>query len=173
MISLEKFIFSIGIRHIGQENAKILASFFSSIKEFKKLIEYSNRKKILVNLVDLDGIGETQIKSIDNFFSNKTNTIIMKNLIIKLNIQNYIAQKNDGKFSNKRLMFTGGFKNMSRSEAKLIAEKNGGKVLGSISKKLDFLIIGSSKPTKKKIDQAKKLNVKIILEKDWNKILNS
>ena len=173
VISLEKFIFSIGIRHIGQENAKILAGFFSSIKEFKKLIEPSNRKKILINLVDLDGIGETQIKSIDNFFSNKTNIIIMKNLISKLNIQNYIAQKNDGKFSNKRLMFTGGFKNMSRSEAKLIAEKNGGKVLGSISKKLDFLIIGSSKPTKKKIEQAKKLNIKIILEKDWNKILNS
>ncbi len=173
VISLEKFIFSIGIRHIGQENAKILASFFSSIKEFKKLIEYSNRKKILVNLVDLDGIGETQIKSIDNFFSNKTNTLIIKKLISKLNIQNYSAHKNNGKFSNKKLMFTGGFKNMSRSEAKAIAEKNGGKVLGSISKKLDFLIVGESKPTKKKIDQAKKLNVKIILEKDWNKILNS
>ena len=70
-------------------------------------------------------------------------------------------------------MFTGGFKNMSRSEAKAITENNGGKVLGSISKKLDFLIVGDSKPTKKKVDQAKQLNVKIILEKDWNKILNS
>ena len=85
----------------------------------------------------------------------------MKNLISKLNIQNYIAQKNDGKFSNKRLMFTGGFKNMSRSEAKLIAEKNGGKVLGSISKKLDFLIIGSSKPTKKKLNKQKNLILKL------------
>ena len=70
-------------------------------------------------------------------------------------------------------MFTGGFKNMSRSEAKSIAEKNGGKVLGSISKKLDFLVVGESKPTKRKIEQAKQLNIKIILEKDWNKILNS
>ncbi len=172
-ISLEKFIFSIGIRHIGQENAKILAGFFSSIKEFKKLIESNNRKKILINLVDLDGIGDTQIKSIDNFFSNKTNTTIIENLISKLNIQNYTALKNDGKFSNKKLMFTGGFKNMSRSEAKAVAEKNGGKVLGSISKKLDFLVVGDSKPTKKKIEQAKKFNIKIILEKDWNKILNS
>ena len=48
-----------------------------------------------------------------------------------------------------------------------------GKVLGSISKKLDFLVVGDSKPTKKKIDHAKELNIKIILEKDWNKILNS
>jgi DNA ligase (NAD+) len=62
---------------------------------------------------------------------------------------------------------------MSRSEAKAIAEKNGGKVLGSISKKLDLLIVGDSKPTKKKIDQAKKLNVKIVIEKDWNKLLDS
>ena len=68
---------------------------------------------------------------------------------------------------------TGAFKNMSRSEAKEIAESNGGKVLGSLSKKLDFLIVGDSKPTKRKIDQAKQLNIKIILEKDWNKILNS
>ena len=67
-ISLDKFIYSIGIRHIGQENAKILASFFGSIKEFKKVFDLDNRKKILVNLVDLDGIGETQISSIDNFF---------------------------------------------------------------------------------------------------------
>ena len=61
---------------------------------------------------------------------------------------------------------------MSRSEAKSIAENNGGKVLGSISKKLDFLIVGNSKPTKRKIDQAKKLDIKIITEKEWNKILN-
>ena len=70
-------------------------------------------------------------------------------------------------------MFTGGFKNMGRSEAKLIAENNGGKVLGSISKNLDFLIVGDFKPTKKKVDQAKKLKIKILFEKDWNKILNS
>ena len=70
-------------------------------------------------------------------------------------------------------MFTGGFQNMSRSEAKEIAENNGGKVLGSISKKLDLLIVGSNKPTKKKIDQAKELNIKIVLEKDWIKILDS
>tara|TARA_B100001057_G_scaffold224214_1_gene224525 strand:+ start:19451 stop:21484 length:2034 start_codon:yes stop_codon:yes gene_type:complete len=172
-ISLDKFIFSIGIRHIGQENAKILAGFFSSIKELTKLFDYNYKKKILKNLVDLDGIGETQIQSIDNFFSNETNHKIIKSLINKLNIKNYIVQNRDGKLSNKKLMFTGGFKNMSRSEAKAIAENNGGKVLGSISKKLDFLVVGDSKPTKKKIEQAKQLKIKIILEKDWNKILNS
>jgi DNA ligase (NAD+) len=172
-ISLEKFIYSIGVRHIGQENAKILASFFSSIKEFIKLFDLENREKILINLADLDGIGNTQIQSLEKFFSNKTNTKIIKDLINKLNIKNYTKLNNKGKFSNKKLMFTGGFQNMSRSEAKSITENNGGKVLGSISKKLDFLVVGDSKPTKRKIDQAKQLNIKIILEKDWNKILNS
>ena len=162
-----------GIRHIGQENAKILAGFFGSIKEFIKIFDLKIRKKILSNLVDLDGIGETQILSIDNFFLNSTNTRITKELIEKLNIQDYLLLSKDGKFSNKKFMFTGGFNNMSRSEAKSIVENNGGKVLGAISKKLNFLVVGDTKPTKKKIDQAKKLKVKIIFEKDWNKILNS
>ena len=61
----------------------------------------------------------------------------------------------------------------TNTQPKSIAENNGGKVLGSISKNLDFLVVGDTKPTKRKIDQAKKLNVKIILEKEWNEILNS
>ena len=153
IISLDRFIFSIGIRHIGQENAKILASFFSSIKEFSRLFDLKDRKKILLNLADLDGIGETQIQSIDNFFSNNTNARIIKDLIIKLKIKNFNIRNKNGKFSNKKLMFTGGFKNMSRSEAKALAENNGGKVLGSISKKLDFLVVGDSKPKKKRLNK--------------------
>ena len=98
----------------------------------------------------MDGIGVTQIKSIDKFFSNETNTRIIKNLIKKLNIKNYSKTNKNGKFSNKKLMFTGGFKNMSRSEAKAIAENNGGKVLGSITKKLDFLVVGELQANKKK-----------------------
>ena len=172
-INLDRFIYSIGIRHIGQENAKILASFFISINEFSKLFDKKKRKQILINLVDLDGIGETQVDSIDNFFSNERNTQISKNLIDELKIQNIKAKNTKGKFSNKKIMFTGGLQNMSRSEAKSIAENNGGKVLGSISKKLDFLVVGNSKPTKKKIDQAKKLNIQIIAEKEWQKILDS
>ncbi len=172
-INLDKFIYSIGIRHIGQENAKILAQFFISIKEFSKLFNLNYRKTILKNLVDLDGIGETQIDSINSFFSNKINIKITQDLIKTLNIEDHIIKLVGGKFSNKKIMFTGGFQNMSRSEAKSIAENNGGKVLGSISKKLDYLVVGDSKPTKKKIDQAKILNIKVISESDWNKMLNS
>ncbi len=172
-IDLDRFIFSIGIRHIGQENAKILAAFFGSVKEFSKLFNPKENKKILGNLLELDGIGETQIYAIENFFRNEKNVKITQDLVAQLNVNNYLVDLKGGKFSNKKIMFTGGFKNTSRSEAKSIAEKNGGKVLGSISKKLDILVVGESKPTKKKISLAKELKIKIITEKEWNKILNS
>ena len=128
---------------------------------------------ILKGLVELDGIGETQVDAVEIFFSKQINVKITKNLIDQLNVNDFLIKNKDGKFSNKKLMFTGGFRNMSRSEAKSIAENNGGKVLGSMSKKLDILIVGDSKPTKKKVDQAKEFKIKIITEKEWNKILNS
>ena len=73
-----------------------------------------------------------------------------------MNVENQAINNLSGKFSNKKLMFTGGFEQMSRSEAKSIAENNGGKVLGSISKKLDFLVVGNSKPTEKKSRSGKR-----------------
>ena len=171
-ISLNRFIYSIGIRHIGQENAKILSAFFISVKKFSSLFIQNKRKEILNNLGDLDGIGVTQIKSIENFFSNEKNTEVVQSLIEVLKIKDFKSLNKKGKFSNKNLMFTGGFKKISRSEAKVLAEDNGGKVLGTVSKKLDILVVGRSKPTKKKISKAKELKVQIINEKDWYKLLN-
>ena len=172
VISLNRFIYSIGIRHIGQENAKILSGFFVSINKFSKLFNQSKIKEILNNLKDLDGIGETQIKSIEVFFSNLKNVEVVNSLINVLEIKNYKNKNKKGKFSNKNIMFTGGFEKISRSEAKVLTEDNGGKVLGTISKKLNILVVGNSKPTKKKINKAKELNVEIINEKNWYKLLN-
>ena len=171
-IGLDRFIFSIGIRHIGQENAKILADFFISINKFRELFLDKKRKNILRNLIDLDGIGKIQIESINNFCSRKSNIYIVEELIKILNIKNFKFQNKKGKFSNKTIMFTGGFEKMSRSEAKSLVENYGGKVLGSISKKLDILVIGDSKPTKKKIESAKQLNIRTIKENDWYKLLD-
>ncbi|MEK9893800.1 MAG: NAD-dependent DNA ligase LigA, partial [Pelagibacteraceae bacterium] len=168
-ISLERFIYSLGIRHIGQENAKILAKFFQSIKTFKKLVLEKNN--LFKDLLELDGIGETQINSLRNFFSNNTNKKVFEELIKNLSISDFIIQSK-GKFINKTFMFTGGMEKMSRSEAKQIVENEGGKVLGSPSKKLDYLVAGDSKPTVKKINQAKDLGIKILKEKDWYKLIN-
>ena len=143
-----------------------------SIEKLSQLFDSKKRTEILNSLSELDGIGQTQIKSIESFCSNKKNVDVTKNLIKKLIIKNFKQIIKKGKLSNKTVMFTGGFDKISRSEAKSITENNGGKVLGSISKKLDYLVVGDSKPTKKKIDKAKEMNIKIISEVEWYKILN-
>ena len=171
-ISLNRFIFSLGIRHIGQENAKILANFFGSITSFINLSNSENVKEILNNISDLDGIGETQVKSIENFFSDKKNVLIVKDLVKFLNVQNFINSKKNGILKDKNILFTGGLEKISRSEAKSIVENEGGKVLGSVSKKLDLLVLGNSKPTKSKVIKAKNLGVKTINELEFYKLLN-
>ena len=171
-IVLDRFIYSIGIRHIGQENAKILANFFKNSQNFSELFTSKKRKDILKNLEDLDGIGETQIRSIEDFFSNKKNSEIIQSLMSFLNIKNYQKNIKTGKLSNKNIMFTGGFQKMSRSEAKALAEENGAKILGTVSRKLDYLVIGNSKPTKKKITKAKELKIDLMTEESWYNLLN-
>ena len=169
-ITLEKFIFSIGIRHIGQENAKIIASYFKSIKNFQKLFDSSQLNKELQSIREIDGIGETQINALQSFFSNPKNAKVITSLAKEMSIRDYeIITK--GIFANKTLMFTGGFEKMSRSESKSLAESQGGKVLGSVSKKLNYLVIGNSKPTKNKVEKAKELKVEIISEDKWYQLL--
>ena len=169
-ISLAKFIYSLGIRHIGQENAKNLSRYFVSMKNFLKLCNPDLLMSEINSLDEIDGIGETQIESLTHFFKDKKNNKVVYELSKILNIQDFIEKKIDSFFSGKNIMFTGGFSTMSRSEAKSLAETFGAKILSSVTKKLDYLVIGLSKPTKNKVDKAKELGVKIIEEKEWLKL---
>ena len=170
-ISLDKLIFAIGIRHIGHENAKTLAKYFVNIKKFEEFYDREKRKKILNQLLELDGIGETQVNSLETFFSNSSNINTVSNLIKELNVIDFKTSKS-GIFYGKTVMFTGALSKMSRAEAKAIAEKEGGKILGTISKKLNFLVVGDSKPTTKKVEKAKQINIKILDENSWYGLLN-
>jgi DNA ligase (NAD+) len=169
-ISLAKFIYSLGIRHIGQENAKNLSRYFVSMKNFLKLCNPDLLMSEINSLDEIDGIGETQIESLIHFFKDKKNNKVVHELSKILNIKDFLEKKIDSFFSGKNIMFTGGFSTMSRSEAKSLAETFGAKILSSVTKKLDYLVIGLSKPTKNKIDKAKELGVKIIEEKEWLKL---
>jgi DNA ligase (NAD+) len=169
-ISLAKFIYSLGIRHIGQENAKNLSRYFVSMKNFLKLCNPDLLMNEINSLDEIDGIGETQIESLIHFFKDKKNNKVVHELSKILSIQEFIEKKIDSFFSGKNIMFTGGFSTMSRSEAKSLAETFGAKILSSVTKKLDYLVIGLSKPTKNKVDKAKELGVKIIEEKEWLKL---
>jgi len=166
-ISLERFIYSLGIRHIGQENAKLLASHLKSSDNFFKLSKNQEMK----DLINIDGIGETQIKSIKKFFFNKTNLEVLNELKKVLKIANVIQANKGGLLKNKTFMLTGKLNGMSRAEAKSLIEKNSGKIISNVSKKLDYLIIGE-KPTAKKVNNAKDLNVNIVNQEQWLKMLN-
>ena len=165
-VGLDKFIFSLGIRHIGQENAKLLSQYFLSIENFRNLTKNFNFN----SLANLDGIGETQINSLKNFFSDQVNLNVVKKLISILNISNVLENKK-GKLKNKTFMFTGKLLNISRAEAKSLTEENSGKILSNVNKKLDYLVIGE-KPTTRKVKQAKDLNIKVISQPEWKKLLN-
>ncbi len=166
-VSLEKFIYSLGIRHIGLENAKLISKYLKNSRNFVKIGERKN----YLDLLNIDGIGETQINSIKNFFSNKTNIIVLEQLNKILKIRDSIEFKKDGLLANKTFMLTGKLENMSRAEAKSLIEKNSGTIISNVSKKLDYLIIGS-KPTKRKIIQAKELKIKILNQNNWLLMLN-
>jgi len=122
-------------------------------------------------LLNIDGIGETQITSIKKFFLNKTNLKVIQDLQKILNIKKTIEIKTDGLLSDKIFMFTGKLNGISRAEAKSLIEKNSGTIISNISKKLDYLIIGE-KPTKRKVEAAKELKIKIIDQSELHKLLN-
>ena len=165
-VNLEKFIFSLGIRHIGMENAKIIADFSKNIQNFLNLAK-SNKIEELINI---DGIGETQIKSLEKFFENRANLKVVEKLSTILKIKSREVNEN-GRFKNKSFMFTGKLQNISRAEAKSLIEENSGSISSSVTKKLDFLVIGE-KPTNRKVDQAKSLGVKILTQQQWADLLN-
>ena len=166
-ISFEKFIYSLGIRHIGLENAKLIAKY---LKSFTNLLLLSKNKKF-ADLLNIDGIGETQINSIQNFFENKTNLKVINELNKVLNINKAVELKINGLLANKTFMLTGKLEGMSRAEAKSLIEQNSGSIISNVTKNLDYLIIGE-KPTKRKIDKAKELKIKILNQNEWLKLLN-
>ena len=122
-------------------------------------------------MLNIDGIGETQINSIKNFFSNQTNKKVLNELVKILSIKDSLEVKKNGLLKNKTFMLTGKLSGMSRAEAKSLIEQNSGTIISNVSKKLDYLIIGE-KPTKRKIDNAKELKIKIINQEEWLKMLN-
>ena len=163
--TLDKFIYSLGIRHIGQENAKLIAESVKTIDDLKKIDSNYNFKTFL----NIDGIGDTQVKSLQNFFNNKINIKIINSLSKCLKIKK-IIRTNTGKLNNKSFLITGKLKDISRAEIKSIIEQNSGKTLSSVTNKLNYLIIGE-KPTTNKVQKAKELKINIISQDQFMEFL--
>ena len=167
IISLERFIFALGIRHIGLENAKLISKYFISILNFKNLLKKNNYNELL----NIDGIGETQVNSIKGFFSNETNIEVLNELSKVLEIKDSNNKKVNGLLKDKSFLVTGKLKGISRAEVKSLIEENSGNTVSSVSKKLNYLIVGE-KPTKRKVESAEALKVKVISQNEFLKMLN-
>ena len=166
-ISIERLIYSLGIRHIGLENAKLISKHFKSFSKFKALSKTEKYNELL----NIDGIGETQVNSVKNFFSNKVNIDVLNQLAETLDIKDVTEDNKNGKLKNKTFMITGKLNGISRAEIKSLIEENAGAVVSSVSKKLNYLIVGE-KPTKRKMEAAKNLKIITLDQKQFLTLLN-
>ena len=122
-------------------------------------------------MLNIDGIGDAQANSIKIFFSNKMNVSILNELEKVLIIKSAIVENKNGLLKNQTFLVTGKLIGISRAEIKSLIEENSGTTVSSVSKKLNYLIIGE-KPTKKKIESAKELKLKILDQNQFLKMLN-
>ena len=164
-IELDKFIFSLGIRFVGQTTSRLLAKEFLNINS---LIENS---KNVNELSLIDGLGPKVIESISKYFSGSKNLLNLNRIINTLQIQNFKKPNSNNFFSNKNLVFTGKLIKLSREEAKHLAQDKGAKILSNISSSTDYLIVGENAGSK--IKKAKLLNIKTMTEDEWIKKINA
>lgn len=167
-ISLDRFIYALGIRHIGQINAKMIASIFVTSKIFcdamnKSLVDH------LEILENTEGIGPKIIESLLCFCSVKKNIDIIHNLDQILNIFDYHNIALESEISNKIVVFTGTMSLLSRAEAKAQAEKLGAKIGGQLSRNTDILVAGEAPGSK--LQKAQEYGIQIITEEEWIKIV--
>lgn len=182
-ISLDKFIFSLGIDHIGKSNSILIAEQCINIQSFEQIIKNINTNfDTENNISNIVGIGEKAIQSIKEFASDKNNIITLENLINILHIGDYTK---DNIFSSpstnidsstvpiltgKTIVFTGVLE-MERSKAQLIAQTFGATVTNTITKKVDILICG--KKSGSKIKKAQELGIEIWDEEKWDKVITT
>jgi DNA ligase (NAD+) len=123
------------------------------------------------DLLNIDGIGETQVNSIKNFFLNEINIKVLNELGKILKIKDVLATQKNGLLQNKSFLVTGKLNGISRAEVKSLIEENSGITVSTVSNKLNYLIVGE-KPTRRKLESAKELKIKIINQEDFLKMLN-
>jgi DNA ligase (NAD+) len=170
-IALERFIFSLGIRHVGETTALALARGYGSWKAFHDACVKVAKgdEEAAAEMDALDQIGETVIEAIQAYFGESHNRRIVERLIQQVKILDAEKPKVDSAVAGKTVVFTGTLEKMTRDEAKASAERLGAKVSGSVSKKTDYLVAGPGAGSK--LAEANKLGVKVLTEDEWVKLI--
>ncbi len=166
-IALERLVYALGIRHIGQTTARLLARRYETFAALRQaLTEAQNRDSdAYADLLDIDGIGATAADAIIDFHAEAHNATVLDALEQILDIAPFEAPAATSPVSGKTVVFTGTLEKMSRAEAKARAEALDAKVSGSVSKKTDFLVAGEEAGSKLK--KAKELGVTVLSEEEW------
>ena len=171
-ISLDRFIFALGMRHVGETTALALARGYGSWKAFHAacLKVAKGDEEASAEMDALDQIGDTVIESIKDYFGESHNRGIVERLTGEVKILDAEKPKTGTAIAGKTVVFTGALEKMTREEAKAQAERLGAKAAGSVSKKTDFVVAGPGAGSK--LADAKKLGIKVLSEDEWLKLIS-
>ncbi|MDG4894064.1 NAD-dependent DNA ligase LigA [Mesorhizobium sp. WSM4976] len=164
---LDRFIFALGIRHIGETTAAVLARQFSTIEELIRVGKEAAKAEDPHSVFpSINGIGDTVINALRDFFGNERNDDVLDALLAQVHPKPYVMEISAAsEVSGKTVVFTGTLEKMTRSEAKAMAERLGAKVAGSVSAKTDLVVAGPGAGSKLKV--ASELGIEVIDEDTW------
>ena len=168
---LDRFLFALGIRHVGETTARLLARRYKTLEGFRDAIlsMCEGHEASKEELASIDGVGNTMVESLLTFFAEPHNLDIINGLInVGVAPVSLPEAENNTPISGKIVVFTGTLTRMTRAEAKARAEMMGAKVSGSVSEKTDILVAGESAGSKLK--KAEELGIEILTEDEWLEI---
>ena len=166
-VSLERFIYALGIREVGQETARLLARNYTSFGNWRQTMAAARDREgaALDELMAIDQIGPKVAAEIVAFFSESHNVEELDRLADEVTIEDFVSPETDSSLADKIVVFTGALTAMTRSEAKARAETLGAKVAGAVSSKTDFVVAGADPGCKAK--KAKEIGVRVLDEAEW------
>ncbi len=168
-IGLERFLFALGIRHIGETTAKDLAAAYGSWPAFRGAVDAAvaggHGSEAYRDIDDIEGIGETVVDALVDFFSEPHNVEAVDALLRHVTVEPYARATVASPVTGKTVVFTGTLEKLTRNEAKAQAERLGAKVAGSVSKKTDYVVAGADAGSK--LTKARELGVAVLTEDEW------
>jgi DNA ligase (NAD+) len=171
-IGLDRFIYALGIRQVGQATARLLAKHYGSLADWRRSMAAAQdpESEAYRDLVDIDGIGPSVAGDILAFFAEAHNRDVLEDLVTLLTVGDFaVPAATLSPLAGKTVVFTGTLENMSRGEAKARAEALGAKVAGSVSKKTDYVVVGADAGSKAR--KAAELGVAVLDESGWAEII--
>ena len=173
-IALDRVIYALGIRHIGETTARDLARALGTVEEFRAAVQAAvnggRDSDAYRDLDNIEGIGETVVDALVDFFGEPHNVQAVDGLLAQIKVEPYMRPASvSSPVTGKTVVFTGTLERVTRGEAKALAERLGAKVAGSVSKKTDYVIAGADAGSK--LTKARDLGVEVLTEDEWLKLI--